>query len=131
IRCKHFRYALEFVADVYGAPARRLARRARDVQDVLGERQDARVVTSQLLHLAAGRRPKLSSEAVGELADVVDSCGRRGAISSKKLSKLSVLWDDHAGKELRRALASPEKAQRDDSPPPLEPREPSIEGTES
>jgi CHAD domain-containing protein len=131
IRCKHLRYALEFVDDVYGAPVRRLARRSKDVQDVLGQRQDARVVVAQLLRLAVNRRPRLAGESVDELADVVERCARRGAITPKKLSKLADFWDEDSGKDLRRALASGAKVAREESKPPSPEQQPSIEGTDS
>jgi CHAD domain-containing protein len=43
ILCKRLRYALEFLAGVYGRPAEDFAKRIADVQDLLGRHQDASV----------------------------------------------------------------------------------------
>ena len=48
IRGKQLRYALEFVADLYGRPARALVKRLTRVQDVLGAIQDAATQTRVL-----------------------------------------------------------------------------------
>jgi CHAD domain-containing protein len=48
ILAKHARYALEFHADVYGRPARRLIRRLVRLQDLLGEHQDAEVFLDRI-----------------------------------------------------------------------------------
>lgn len=48
IRAKRARYAAEAVAPALGKPARRLARAAADVQEVLGDHQDAIVTASWL-----------------------------------------------------------------------------------
>lgn len=50
---KRLRYAAESTAPELGEPALRLAARAREVQDVLGEHQDTVVVRRTLLALAA------------------------------------------------------------------------------
>jgi CHAD domain-containing protein len=48
IRCKRLRYACEFFADLYGAPASRFAKRVTKLQDILGAHQDA-VVARQMV----------------------------------------------------------------------------------
>lgn len=56
---KRLRYACEVAEPVMGKPARRLRRRARDLSEVLGERQDAVVLqqtTAELLVEAAADR---------------------------------------------------------------------------
>lgn len=53
-RAKRARYAAEAVEPAFGKPARRLAHALTDVQDVLGEHQDA-VVAADWLRDAAGR----------------------------------------------------------------------------
>ena len=54
IRCKRLRYVCEFLADVYGAPALRLARRIAAFQDVLGTLQDATVAQRMINAFISG-----------------------------------------------------------------------------
>jgi CHAD domain-containing protein len=64
IRTKRVRYAAEAVAPVFGKAARTFARAAADLQDVLGEHQDA-VVARTLLRAevtAGGRRAYVAGE---------------------------------------------------------------------
>ena len=66
IRCKRLRYALEFVQDLYGEPARGFTRRLAKLQDLLGGLQDCQVAMERL-HVpgpsgpaAAARGPRCS-----------------------------------------------------------------------
>jgi triphosphatase len=52
IEAKKLRYAAEFATPLYGKAARRFVRRLTRLQDLLGEHQDADVVTGTLLELA-------------------------------------------------------------------------------
>ena len=65
-KSKRLRYALEFLTDVYGDPAKDLIKPLKKLQDVLGDHQDAEVATSHLrdLSVARGRGPKLPPESV-------------------------------------------------------------------
>jgi CHAD domain-containing protein len=65
IRSKRLRYAAEAVTPVFGKRARRLAKAAATLQDVLGEHQDA-VVASARLREAAEATPS-AAFAAGEL----------------------------------------------------------------
>ncbi len=49
---KRLRYAVEAFAEIYGKPARTFGRRMGDVQDVLGNHQDAHVSITQLRDLS-------------------------------------------------------------------------------
>lgn len=51
-RGKRLRYALEFHSKIYGKPARDLTKSLKNLQDVLGDHQDAEVAISQLRELA-------------------------------------------------------------------------------
>jgi CHAD domain-containing protein len=53
IKAKQARYAAEAVIDVLGKPAARMAAGAKEVQEVLGEHQDAAIAADVLLALAA------------------------------------------------------------------------------
>jgi len=61
---KRLRYALEFLSAIYGDPAKDLIKPLKELQDVLGDHQDAEVAVAHLRELAAsrGRSPKLSPE---------------------------------------------------------------------
>jgi CHAD domain-containing protein len=71
IACKRFRYALEFLADVYPGETTRLVRRSVALQDLLGAYQDAQVAITRLRDLAA-RNTELGPDtvfAMGEIAE--------------------------------------------------------------
>jgi CHAD domain-containing protein len=53
-RCKRLRYLVESLEEVYGGPARKLVKRIKPLQDVLGELQDAEVASERLRHIATG-----------------------------------------------------------------------------
>ena len=69
IRAKRVRYAAESLAPVFGKPARRFARRASALQQVLGEHQDA-VVATEWLRQEAARAPARMAFAAGRLAEM-------------------------------------------------------------
>jgi len=76
IRAKRARYAAEAVAPAIGREAKRFAKRVADVQEILGEHQDA-VVAEQWLRAQLGvdsSRPKLF--VAGELAAIERSAAR-------------------------------------------------------
>src|SRR5262249_60788983 len=52
IRCKRFRYAVEFVSPLAPKPSEKLIRRLVAVQDCLGEHQDAQVAMQRLRAMA-------------------------------------------------------------------------------
>jgi CHAD domain-containing protein len=72
IRAKRFRYAAEAAEPVLGKPAKRAARRAEGLQDVLGQLQDA-VVTEGWLRAAAALTDGRQGYAAGRLASMIDS----------------------------------------------------------
>jgi triphosphatase len=80
IRAKQFRYALEFLSDVYGQSARRLIRRAVRLQDLLGAAQDAAVLYEQLRLASQPEYGLLPSSVfvLGQLAELYVE-RRRGA----------------------------------------------------
>ncbi|HEY2218194.1 MAG TPA: CHAD domain-containing protein [Gaiellaceae bacterium] len=72
IRCKRFRYALEFLTDVYAGRARPVLKRLVALQDLLGLHQDAVVAIERLRALTAQRGSELGPEtifAMGEIAE--------------------------------------------------------------
>jgi CHAD domain-containing protein len=63
---KRLRYALEFLSGIYGEPIKEFIGPLKDLQDVLGDHQDAEVATSHLreLSVATGRRRRLPPETI-------------------------------------------------------------------
>ena len=72
ISAKRLRYLVEFVMPTYGQPAERFARRTVELQDVLGNHQDAYVAVERLREMLAARHAAISLElafVMGELAE--------------------------------------------------------------
>ncbi len=66
IRAKHARYAAELAARSEGQPLASLANAARDLQDLIGEHQDA-VVAEQRVRALAGEESRLAAGRIVEL----------------------------------------------------------------
>jgi triphosphatase len=64
IRAKRLRYAVEFVIPVYGRAARRFVSRVVDLQDLLGNHQDAQVASDRLRAMASDHTGNLPAEVV-------------------------------------------------------------------
>jgi triphosphatase len=70
IQAKRFRYAVEFLAPIYGKPAERLISRITDLQDLLGDHQDGIVSSHRIheaVHTVAGTWPAEPSVALGRV----------------------------------------------------------------
>jgi len=70
IRCKHLRYALEFLADLYPGETRPLIKRLVAVQDILGLHQDADVAIERLRHLAVSCSDDLDPGTIFAMGEV-------------------------------------------------------------
>lgn len=113
---KRLRYALEFLSDVYGDPAKDLIKPLKKLQDVLGDHQDAEVATSHLRELSVvkGRSPKLPPETIfvmGGIAYRYEAQARElraefpkayGRIKGKRWKKLKGAMDKRHPKETYR-----------------------------
>jgi CHAD domain-containing protein len=99
IRAKRCRYAAEAVAPAVGRPARRFARAIADVQEVLGEHQDA-VIAGQWLrtHAADHRDDSECSFVAGELAAMED------AAATASRTEWTAVWKRARAKRLRHWL---------------------------
>ncbi len=75
-RAKRARYAAEAVEPVFGKQARAFARALTEIQDVLGEHQDAVVAAGWLRDTAANSRDERAAFAAGELAALEREAGR-------------------------------------------------------
>jgi CHAD domain-containing protein len=71
IACKRFRYALEFLADLYPDETTRLVKRSVALQDLLGAYQDAQVAITRLRDLAA-RKGELGPDTVFAMGEVAE-----------------------------------------------------------
>ncbi len=80
IRAKRLRYALEFLAPIYGVPAKRMIRALVRLQDLLGLQQDSEVAIVALRGIVAAHGGQFSAAtllAIGELAQMhADRIGR-------------------------------------------------------
>ena len=72
IRGKRFRYALEFLADLYPGSSRPVIKRLVELQDLLGLHQDADVAIVRLRRLAAERGGELSPATVFAMGEVAE-----------------------------------------------------------
>ncbi len=69
IRAKRARYAAELAETLVGKPATRFVQRARELQDVIGEHQDAVVAEERLRAAAAKARTPQAAISVGRLVE--------------------------------------------------------------
>jgi len=79
IRGKRFRYALEFLADLYPGRTRPLTKRVVALQDILGLHQDAEVAIERLRRLAGEHGAELPSEAVFAMGEIAERYRRNAA----------------------------------------------------
>lgn len=79
IRAKRFRYALEFIAPMYPAPAKTMIRRLTRLQDVLGDINDAEVAIVHLRSLGEGAGRKFPPEALFAMGRVAERHSHKAA----------------------------------------------------
>jgi CHAD domain-containing protein len=97
IRAKRARYAAEATIPVFGKPAQRYARAMADVQDVLGEHQDAVVARAWLTKTASECSPN-EAFAAGMLAE------RETKAAHAARTRFPEVWEGAHGSKLRRWL---------------------------
>jgi len=100
IAAKQVRYACEAAAPFFGKPAKALAVRAEEVQEVLGEHQDAAVASAVLLRLATAPRPNAGNFTLGLLY-----ARQRDAMSAAQ-SRFAGVWAETAKDKYRKWLRS-------------------------
>lgn len=79
IRGKRFRYALEFLADLYPGRTRPLIKRVVALQDILGLHQDAEVAIERLRRLASEHGAELHPEAIFAMGEIAERYRRNAA----------------------------------------------------
>ena len=112
---KRLRYALEFLSDIYGEPAKDLVKALKRLQDVLGDHQDAEVATSYLWELAVarGRSPKLPPETVFVMGSIV----HRYEVQARELrAGFPKVYERIKGKRWKKLRRAMEKARPEDTP---------------
>jgi CHAD domain-containing protein len=106
ILAKRCRYATEAIAPAVGKPARRFARRAADLQDVLGEHQDAIVAGQWLRDHASGSGDAAGSGSVESLGPERSFvAGELAAVERAAAAETREEWP-HVWRKLRRARPS-------------------------
>ena len=102
IRGKRLRYSLEFTAELYGRRADRYVRRLAQLQDRLGQMQDAEVATARLLTLATASDETLPATTVFAMGSLAERHrGEAAALLAHMDEHLQVL----GGKEWRELQA--------------------------
>lgn len=98
-RAKRARYAAELAVTALGADAGRLAERLEDMQDILGELQDAVVANERLAAMVRdGRLTGAAAFAAGKLACTIGQAG------SDARDRWPATWKAARAKRLRRGL---------------------------
>jgi CHAD domain-containing protein len=98
IRTKRARYAAEAVEPVFGKPARAMARALTDLQDVLGDHQDA-VIASEWLRATAAR---IAEEEIAFAAGQLAGLERHEALATRESWKAA--WKQASRRRLREWL---------------------------
>lgn len=112
-RCKRLRYLVEFVEGVYGGPARKLVKRLKPLQDVLGELQDAEVARDRLRSLATEPgAPELSRAAAFAIGGVA---ARQAAEASELRDEFPGAYSGIKGKPWKRLEKAMQKMQKSSS----------------
>jgi triphosphatase len=104
LAAKQFRYALEFLADVYPGETKRLVARATKVQDLLGGYQDAHVGTAKLRGLASVRGAELEPETIFAMGQIAAQDHARMDEIRPDLKRACKKLDGKGWKRLRRHM---------------------------
>lgn len=113
-RGKRLRYALEFLSDLYGDPAKDLVKPLKTLQDVLGDHQDAEVAVTNLRELstAKSRGRKLPPQAVF----VMGGIAHRYQVQARELrGRFPKAYGEIRGKPWRKLKKVMEKARPRDA----------------
>ena len=109
---KRFRYALEFLADLYPGETEPLVKRTVALQDLLGEHQDADVGALRLRRLARERGVELGPQTVFAMGEIAERYQHAMAGLQSRAPAAFARVDGKEWRRLRRAL---ENARPDDA----------------
>jgi CHAD domain-containing protein len=120
---KRFRYALEFLSDVYPGETKPLIRRTVELQDLLGDYQDGQVAIDRLRELATHRAEDLGPEAVFAMGEVAQRYRGGMADIGERTERAYARVSGKQWKGLRKTLegARPDAPAPAAQPPPPEP----------
>jgi triphosphatase len=104
IRAKRLRYALEFLAPIYGDSAEALIRRTVKLQDLLGAHQDAEVAIARLRTLVADEGTSLPPAAVFAMGEIAQRYREQGAELRRRFPKVFRRVGGKAWVDLRRLM---------------------------
>ncbi len=113
---KRLRYALEFLSDIYGEPAKDLVKPLKNLQDVLGDHQDAEVATAYLRELSVthGRSPKLPPQAVFVMGGIAE---RYTVLAREMREEFPAAYEKAKGKRWKKLKRALENARPEDTDP--------------
>ncbi len=120
ILCKRMRYALEFTADVYGAPARDLAGRVAELQELLGRHQDAYVAIARIERVIARGGP-ISPQSAFAMGLAAERCAQEASRLRRRFPRVYARVKGKAWRRLRRTMTRLRPADAAASPPPAVP----------
>ena len=104
IRCKRLRYACEFLAGLYGGPARKMARRVTVLQDILGDHHDTVVAMAKLELIGETLGAQPGERHVSRAIERMLAChARRTAETRRAFSKA---WKEFDRPKVRKPLCT-------------------------
>jgi triphosphatase len=118
---KRFRYALEFVADVYPGATSRVVRSTVVLQDLLGAYQDGFVATDRLRGLAAERGDELGPSTVFAMGETAERYRREMEEARERVPPAITRLRGKAWKRLRSRMEDERPAAPAAAPPTAEP----------
>ncbi len=106
IKAKRFRYALEFLSDVYPGATGRLVKRTASLQDLLGAHQDGHVAIERLHRLASEHGAELGPETVFAMGGVAERYRAAMADTASQVEGMSAPLVGKPWKRFQRTLAA-------------------------
>jgi triphosphatase len=104
IRAKRLRYALQFLAPIYGKEVTALIRRTVRLQDLLGAHQDAEVAVARFEAIVAEEGNDLSPAAAFAMGEIAERYGKRKAKLRRRFPKVFRRVGGAAWADVRRVM---------------------------
>jgi triphosphatase len=108
IAAKRFRYALEFLGDVYPGETEGVVRRTVALQDLLGAYQDAHVGSARLRELAASRSSELGADTIFAMGEIAERYRAAMERARPRLAPTAAKLDGKRWKRLRASMSAAE-----------------------
>jgi triphosphatase len=116
IQSKRLRYAVEFMATLYGEPAQELARNVAALQDVLGLHQDAQVAMAQLRGMSQAYRHRLPPETIFAMGEMAQRYAQQAAECRQQFIQVYAGVRGKSWKKLRQAMGGRQPADAPETP---------------